>query len=203
MTRSKRVFDLLASVGGLLLLSPLLLIIGVAIKAGDGGSILFAHERVGRDGQTFRLLKFRTMVAGAQGIGPELTVGGDPRITPIGRVLRRAKLDELPQLVNVARGEMSLVGPRPEIPKYVAMYTPAQRRVLALMPGITDPASAEYVDEAERLARAEDPERAYIEEIMPRKLQLNLAYAETATLQSDIATILRTLRRLAGARGAA
>jgi lipopolysaccharide/colanic/teichoic acid biosynthesis glycosyltransferase len=141
------------------------------------------------------------MIADAERIGPALTIGTDPRITPIGRLLRRAKLDELPQLINVARGEMSLVGPRPEVPKFVAMYTPAQRRVLALRPGITDPASTEYVREAELLAHADDPERAYIEEVMPRKLQLNLAYAETATLWSDIATILRTMGVVVRARG--
>lgn len=202
MSRSKRAFDLIASVSGLLLLSPVLAIIAVAIKAGDRGPLLFSQQRVGRDGHTFRLLKFRTMIADAERIGPALTIGTDPRITPIGRLLRRAKLDELPQLINVARGEMSLVGPRPEVPKYVAMYTPAQRRVLALRPGITDPASTEYVREAELLAHADDPERAYIEEVMPRKLQLNLAYAETATLWSDIATILRTMGVVVRARGA-
>lgn len=202
MSRSKRVFDLIASVSGLLLLSPVLAIIAVAIKAGDRGPLLFSQQRVGRDGHTFRLLKFRSMIADAERIGPALTIGTDPRITPIGRLLRRAKLDELPQLINVARGEMSLVGPRPEVPKYVAMYTPAQRRVLTLRPGITDPASTEYVREAELLAHADDPERAYIEEVMPRKLQLNLAYAETATLWSDIATILRTMGVVVRARGA-
>lgn len=202
MSRSKRVFDLIASVSGLLLLSPVLAIIAVAIKAGDRGPLLFSQQRVGRDGHTFRLLKFRSMIADAERIGPALTIGTDPRITPIGRLLRRAKLDELPQLINVARGEMSLVGPRPEVPKYVAMYTPAQRRVLTLRPGITDPASMEYVREAELLAHADDPERAYIEEVMPRKLQLNLAYAETATLWSDIATILRTMGVVVRARGA-
>lgn len=202
MSRSKRVFDLIASVSGLLLLSPVLAIIAVAIKAGDRGPLLFSQQRVGRDGHTFRLLKFRSMIVDAERIGPALTIGTDPRITPIGRLLRRAKLDELPQLINVARGEMSLVGPRPEVPKYVAMYTPAQRRVLTLRPGITDPASMEYVREAELLAHADDPERAYIEEVMPRKLQLNLAYAETATLWSDIATILRTMGVVVRARGA-
>jgi lipopolysaccharide/colanic/teichoic acid biosynthesis glycosyltransferase len=201
MSRSKRVFDVIASVSGLVLLSPILAIIAVAITAGDRGPVLFSQQRVGRDGRTFRLLKFRTMIADAERIGPALTIGTDPRITPIGRLLRRAKLDELPQLINVARGEMSLVGPRPEVPKFVAMYTPAQRRVLALRPGITDPASTEYVREAELLAHADDPERAYIEEVMPRKLQLNLAYAETATLWSDIATILRTMGVVVRARG--
>lgn len=201
MSRSKRAFDVFASVAGLVLLSPLLAIIALAIKVGDWGPVLFQHERVGLDGRIFRMLKFRTMVTDA-GTGLPLTIGADARITTIGRLLRRFKLDELPQLVNVARGDMSLVGPRPEVPKYVALYTPEQRRVLALLPGITDPASAEYVDEANLLALAEDPERTYIEEVMPRKLQLNLAYAETATLRRDIAMILRTFGTIARRRGA-
>ena len=159
-------------------------------RASRSGWTDLPHAQVSHDGD------------GCRRAGLPLTIGADARITPIGRLLRRAKLDELPQLVNVARGDMSLVGPRPEVPKYVALYTPEQRRVLALLPGITDPASAEYVDEANLLALAEDPERTYIEEVMPRKLQLNLAYAETATLRRDIAMILRTFGTIARRRGA-
>jgi lipopolysaccharide/colanic/teichoic acid biosynthesis glycosyltransferase len=140
------------------------------------------------------------MVVDAESRGLRLTVGADPRITRVGQFLRRSKLDELPQLVNVIRGDMSLVGPRPEVPRYVELYSPAQRRVLDLVPGITDPASAEYVDESALLAESGDPERLYIEQIMPRKLALNLSYAEQATLSSDIAVILRTFGVIAGRR---
>ena len=193
MTVGKRALDLVGSLLGLLVLSPLFVLVALVVKLGDGGPVFFRHERVGRDGRLFRMLKFRTMVVHAERVGPSLTVGADPRITPVGRVLRRTKLDELPQLVNVLRGDMSLVGPRPEVPFYVALYTPEQRRVLSLVPGITDPASETYVDEAAVLARAPDPERAYLDEIMPNKLRLNLQYAAHATLLSDVAMILRTV----------
>jgi len=192
MRRSKRAFDLLASVTGLILLSPFLAIIAIAVKIGDRGPILFRQERVGLEGRVFRILKFRTMVMDAERAGLQLTIGRDARVTQVGRILRRAKLDELPQLLNVACGEMSLVGPRPEVPKYVARYTSEQRRVLSLLPGVTDPASMKYADEADVLAHAADPERMYVEEVMPRKLQLNLSYAESATFGSDVAVILRT-----------
>lgn len=200
MRRSKRLFDLAASATGLVLLSPLLLLIAGAIKLGDGGPIVFRQTRVGRDGQLFAILKFRTMVVNAERLGAQLTVGNDARITRVGRLLRRTKLDELPQLLNVLRGEMSLVGPRPEVPRYVAMYTAEQRRVLALLPGITDPASAEFVDESSLLAGVDDPERYYVEELMPRKLRINLEYADRATLRNDLATILSTLGVLARRR---
>jgi lipopolysaccharide/colanic/teichoic acid biosynthesis glycosyltransferase len=200
MKASKRTFDVIASVAGLVVLSPLLLLIAAAIVAEDRGPALFRQIRVGRGARPFPMLKFRTMVVNADKLGPGLTVGADPRITRVGRLLRRTKLDELPQLLNVLRGEMSFVGPRPEVPRYVALYTPAQRRVLALTPGITDPASAEYVDESAILGRAADPERLYVDVLMPRKLALNLAYAERATLGSDIAVILRTLGVIAGPR---
>ena len=201
MRPSKRAFDLLASTVGIIVLSPVLAAIAVAIKTNDGGPILFRQNRVGRDGRIFRMLKFRTMVVDAERRGLLLTVGNDARVTPIGRLLRSSKLDELPQLINVIRGEMSLVGPRPEVPRYVALYTPEQRRVLTLVPGVTDPASIAYLDEATILGRAADPERAYIEEIMPRKLEINLSYAATATLRRDIALILRTLGVIAAPRG--
>lgn len=200
MKASKRTFDVIASVAGLVALSPLLLLIAAAIVAEDRGPALFRQVRVGRGARPFRMLKFRTMVVDADKLGPGLTVGADPRITRVGRFLRRTKLDELPQLLNVLRGEMSFVGPRPEVPRYVALYSPVQRRVLALTPGITDPASAEYVDESALLGRAPDPERLYVDVLMPRKLALNLEYAERATLGSDIAVILRTLGVIAGPR---
>jgi lipopolysaccharide/colanic/teichoic acid biosynthesis glycosyltransferase len=171
MTRAKRVMDVCGSLVGLVVLAPLFVLVGIAIAAdgrdGGSGSVLFAQERVGLRGARFRMWKFRTMVVDAERRGAQLTVGADPRITRVGRWLRRLKIDELPQLFNVLRGEMSLVGPRPEVPRFVALYTEAQRAVLDLVPGITDPASIRYRDEASELARAADPERCYIEEIMP------------------------------------
>jgi lipopolysaccharide/colanic/teichoic acid biosynthesis glycosyltransferase len=153
---------------------------------------------VGRRGKPFRIWKFRTMVVDAAVLGPPLTVGEDPRITPIGRWLRKLKLDELPQLFNVLVGEMSLVGPRPEVPKYVALYSPEQRRVLDCRPGITDPASLAYFNENELLAGAAEPQAVYIAQIMPAKLQINAEYAARATLASDLMIILRTLLWIAG-----
>ena len=192
----KRSFDLVAALTGLLVLSPLFAAIAALIWIGDRGPIFFRQERVGRGGRLFRVVKFRSMVTQAELIGPQLTVGRDHRITRIGAVLRRSKLDELPQLINVVRGEMSIVGPRPEVPRYVALYTPEQREVLQLAPGITDPASEAFVDEAAIMATSADPERTYVEEIMPAKLRLNLVYANRASLASDITMIFRTLHSI-------
>ena len=196
MTRLKRACDVTGALLGLAVLWPLLLVIAAAIVVRDGKPVLFRQERVGRDGRPFRLWKFRTMTAGAEQRGRQITVGADPRITRIGRWLRAMKLDELPQLVNVLRGEMSLVGPRPEVPRYVALYTPAQRAVLALTPGITDPASLRYYDESRVLAGAADPDRLYVDEILPEKIRLNLEYAARATAWSDLGVVFATVRRL-------
>ena len=201
MTRTKRVMDVCGSLVGLIALAPLFVLVGIAIAVdGRGGvaSVFFGQERVGRYGTSFRMWKFRTMVVGAERKGRQLTVGADPRITRVGRWLRRFKLDELPQLLNVLRGEMSLVGPRPEMPRFVALYSDAQRAVLDLVPGITDPASIRYRDEASELARAADPENCYIEEIMPEKIRLNLQYAAHATPWSDVLVVLSTVGLLAG-----
>jgi len=198
MRWSKRLFDLFWTILGLLVLWPLFLLVALLIKLDDGGPVFFRQERVGYKGRLFRIWKFRTMVVDAEKIGKPLTVGRDPRITRVGYWLRKFKLDELPQLFNVLAGEMSLVGPRPEVPKYVALYTPGQRRVLDLVPGITDPASIKYRDESEILARSPDPERTYVEEIMPEKIRLNLEYAERATVWSDFIVILCTLLRVFG-----
>lgn len=194
---AKRLFDVLVSVSALVLLSPLLLLVALAVKLDSPGPVFFRQQRVGRHGVPFSIHKFRTMHAGAAGL--PLTVGADARITRVGRFLRRTRIDELPQFIDVLQGTMSVVGPRPEVPRYVAHYPPALRaRALAVRPGITDPASLAYIDEAGQLARAADPERAYIEDILPAKLALAADYAERATLWTDIAVLGRTVLRLLG-----
>ncbi|MFT3817653.1 MAG: sugar transferase [Rubrivivax sp.] len=194
---AKRSFDLAASALALLLLAPLLALIACLIKLDSPGPVFFRQERVGRGGRPFRIHKFRTMVADAPHRGPALTVGADPRITKSGAWLRRTRLDELPQLIDVLQGHMSLVGPRPEVPRYVQHYPPALReRALAVRPGITDPSSLAHLDESELLAAAADPEREYIETILPRKLQAAADYAERASLWTDLQVIARTLRLL-------
>jgi lipopolysaccharide/colanic/teichoic acid biosynthesis glycosyltransferase len=190
---AKRVFDIVLSAAGLLLLSPLLLVVAVWVKLDSAGPVLFHQERIGRHGVPFRIHKFRTMVHG--GVGAQITVGADRRITRAGAFLRRAKLDELPQLIDVLKGDMSLVGPRPEVPRYVAMYPAGLRdKVLSVRPGITDIASLEYRDESERLARAADPEHEYVHVVMPAKLQLAARYVDHASLAFDLRLILRTLK---------
>lgn len=196
MRLAKRAVDLLGASLGLLLLSPALLIVSLAIWLGDRGPVLFGQQRVGLGGRPFRMWKFRTMVVDAEKLGGKLTVEGDPRVTRVGHWLRKTKLDELPQLLNVVKGEMALVGPRPEVQRYVDRYTEEQRRVLDLVPGITDPASIAYRDESEILAREADPEAAYIERIMPDKIRINLEYAQRASVVTDLGVILRTLTRV-------
>ncbi|HSV68831.1 MAG TPA: sugar transferase [Methylibium sp.] len=192
---AKRLFDLLLATAGLLLLSPLLLAIAAAIRLDTRGPALFRQERVGRGGRPFRIHKFRTMVADAPARGPGLTIGEDARITRVGRFLRAKRLDELPQLIDVLKGDMSLVGPRPELPRYVALYPADLRaRVLAVRPGVTDPASLAHLDEAARLAAAADPEREYVETILPAKLRAAADYADRASLATDLGVLLRTLR---------
>ncbi|MBE0550341.1 MAG: sugar transferase [Rubrivivax sp.] len=192
---AKRLFDLLGATLALLLLSPLLLAAALAIKLDTRGPVFYRQQRVGRHGVPFAIHKFRTMAHGAA--GPALTVGDDPRITRVGAFLRRTRIDELPQLIDVLQGRMSLVGPRPEVPRYVAQYPPGLReRVLAVRPGITDPASLAWIDEGRLLAAAADPEREYVEVILPAKLQRAAEYAERATLATDLAVLWRTLRLL-------
>jgi lipopolysaccharide/colanic/teichoic acid biosynthesis glycosyltransferase len=194
---TKRALDLAVAALALLLTAPLLAVIAVAIRCDTPGPVLFRQERVGRGGRNFRIHKFRTMVVDAAARGPQLTVGDDARITRTGRFLRRTKLDELPQLLDVLLGDMSLVGPRPELPCYVALYPAGLRdRVLAVRPGITDPVSLAFADESALLARAADPEREYIEVILPRKLSAAADYAEHATLATDLMVMARTLRLL-------
>lgn len=196
---AKRLFDLLGAAVALVLLSPLLLVLALWIKFDSPGPVFFRQERVGRFGRPFRIHKFRTMVADAPQRGPALTIGADPRITRCGAWLRRTRLDELPQFIDVLQGHMSLVGPRPEVPRYVQHYPPGLReRALAVRPGITDPSSLAFIDEAELLARAADPEREYVEHILPRKLQAAADYAAQANLWTDLQVIARTLRVLLG-----
>ena len=195
---AKRAFDLLAAGLGLLLLSPLLLAVAVAIKLDSPGPVFYRQERVGRGGRVFRIHKFRSMTHNPVDRGPQLTVGADARITRVGAWLRRSKVNELAQLIDVLRGDMSLVGPRPEVPRYVAMYPQALRdKVLSVRPGITDFASIEFRDENALLARSADPERSYREEVLPVKLALQARYVDEAGLLTDLRLILRTLRAIA------
>jgi lipopolysaccharide/colanic/teichoic acid biosynthesis glycosyltransferase len=195
----KRGFDLIVSGAGLLILSPVLAIIAIVVKAGSPGPVLFRQQRVGRYGRPFTMHKFRTMREGQQAPTHPLTVGADPRITPVGGVLRRYKLDELPQLFDVFVGSMSLVGPRPEMSEYVQRYPEEVRNnILSVRPGITDPASIEFRNESALLATASDPERMYVEEILPRKLASSTSYLRRRSLLSDIRLIFETLRASAG-----
>lgn len=192
----KRLFDILCSLAGIVLLSPLFVLLAIGIKLESKGPVFFFQTRVGKNNRDFRLFKFRSMYMNAESRG-QLTVGmRDPRITRIGYYLRRLKLDELPQLFNVLAGDMSLVGPRPEVRKYVNYYTPAQMEVLTVRPGITDYASIRFINENELLAGAADPEKYYIESIMPEKLRLNLEYIRDKSLFKDINLIMKTLLKI-------
>jgi lipopolysaccharide/colanic/teichoic acid biosynthesis glycosyltransferase len=197
---AKRLFDLWGSGLGLLLLAPFLLLMAIAIKLDSPGPVFFRQVRVGRDGVEFRIHKFRTMThrdAGADAATAQITIGADPRITRVGELLRRTKLDELAQLIDVFVGRMSLVGPRPEVPRYVALYPKQLRdKVLSVRPGITDPASLAYRDESAQLARAVNPEREYVEVLLPAKLQLSVRYVEEASFTGDLRLIAATLRAL-------
>jgi len=191
---TKRIFDLLMSTFGLLVLAPILILLAIWIKIDSRGPIFFRQERVGRGGLIFRIHKFRTMVNDAESKGLQITVGTDPRITRAGLRLRKYKLDELPQLIDVWVGSMSLVGPRPEVPRYVAFYPSSVRDVvLSLRPGITDKASIEFKDENEILGKSPDPHRAYVEEVLPIKLNYYVDYAKNHSVFGDIKLIIRTL----------
>ncbi len=198
---AKRLLDIFSSFAGLLLLAPLFAAVAVWIRLDSPGPVFFRQERVGRDGVPFRIHKFRTMRAAPEANDAAITVGADPRITRAGAFLRRTKLDELAQLVDVLRGDMSLVGPRPEVPRYVADYPADVRaKVLSVRPGITDLASVRYRDESALLARAADPEREYREVVLPAKLRLAVEYVDHATLAGDLRLIGLTLRTLLGLR---
>jgi len=193
----KRCFDIALAFAGLVLLSPLFFIVAVLIKTDSAGPVFFRQERVGRCGRPFRIHKFRTMLVHAERQGPQLTVGADRRITRVGAVLRKYKLDELPQLIDVLFGSMSLVGPRPEVPQYVALY-PAEVRdvVLSVRPGITDRASIEFADESSLLAGVADPHAMYVERILPQKLSSYVHYVHSRTLIGDIRILLATVRAI-------
>lgn len=188
----RRLLDLAAATAGLVLLLPFFIVIAIAIKLHDGGPVFYRARRVGKDGRLFQLYKFRTMVVNADQQGPAVTASGDARVTPVGRWLRRTKLDELPQLLNVLTGDMSLVGPRPEDPRYVMLYTPSQRRILHVRPGITSAASLVYKNE-EQLLCGVDWESRYRNEVMPTKVAIDLLYLSHRTVWTDISLILRTI----------
>ena len=189
----KRAMDIAISGCALLVIWPVLLLIALAIKIDDPGPVFYRQVRVGKDGKEFRIYKFRTMIVDADKKGLAITVGRDNRITRMGRLLRKTKLDELAQLINVFTGEMSFVGPRPEVPKYVNMYTPYQRQVLLVRPGITDYASIAYRNENDLLEGADDPERMYIDVIMPDKIELNMKYLREISPLADIRLIFSTI----------
>ena len=192
VTMIKRLFDFSSALIGLIVLSPLFLITSLIIKLSSAGPVFHRGERVGLNGRLFHLYKFRTMTADAATIGPGITAQDDPRVTWVGRLLRRTKIDELPQLINVLKGDMSLVGPRPEDPRYVARYTPKQREVLKFRPGITSAASLAYRREEQILDRL-DWEKVYQNEVLPAKLAIDLDYFSKRTLVSDLLLIVRTV----------
>ncbi|MEO8057356.1 MAG: sugar transferase [Burkholderiales bacterium] len=189
----KRAFDIFFSAGALLVLSPLLLLVALWVKINSPGPVFFRQRRVGRGGSEFQIYKFRTMATDAETRGPQITVGADARITRPGAFLRKYKIDELPQFINVLLGDMSVVGPRPEVPRYVALYPPDVRDlVLSVRPGITDLASIEYRDENELLGRSADPERTYIDEVMPAKLAYCERYVREQNFKGDLEIIRRS-----------
>ena len=191
----KRIFDITLSLFGLIILLPFMLIIAIFIKFDSKGSVFFKQIRVTKNGKEFKIFKYRTMRVGSDKYS-QITVGKDGRITKIGSFLRKYKLDEIPQLINVLIGDMSLVGPRPEVPKYVALYTDEQKEILKVRAGITDYASIEFSDENDLLASEEEPEKAYIEKIMPKKIELNKKYLSETSVLTDIRIILLTIKKI-------
>ncbi len=198
----KRAFDIVLSACALAVLSPVMVVLGLAVRMDSPGPALFRHRRVGRYGREFDVLKFRTMVHRPDSGGLQVTTATDSRITRLGAILRKTKFDELPQFFNVLVGDMSLVGPRPEVARYVAMYPDEVRsELLTLLPGVTDLASIKFRDEQELLAASADPESTYIHEILPRKLELYLQYAREQTLWLDIKILLLTISALFSGSG--
>ena len=191
----KRIFDITLSLFGLIILLPFMLIIAILIKIDSKGPVFFKQIRVTKNGKEFKIFKYRTMKVGSDKYS-QITVGKDGRITKLGSFLRKYKLDEIPQLINVLIGDMSLVGPRPEVPKYIALYTDEQKEILKVRAGITDYASIEFSDENDLLASEEDPEKAYIEKIMPKKIELNKKYLSEISILTDIKIILLTIKKI-------
>ena len=191
----KRIFDIILSLFGLIILFPFMLMIAILIKLDSEGTVFFKQVRVTKNGREFKIFKYRTMKIGSDKYS-QITVGKDDRITKIGMFLRKYKLDEIPQLINVLLGDMSLVGPRPEVPKYVALYTEGQKEILKVRAGITDYASIEFSDENDLLASEKDPEKAYIEKIMPKKIELNKKYLSEISILTDIKIILLTIKKI-------
>ncbi len=191
---TKRIFDLFFATVGTILLLPVLIPVAIAIKIDSTGPIFFRQVRVRRYGDTFRIFKFRTMVTDAEKCGPLVSSGDDPRITRVGAFLRKYKIDELPQLLNVINGEMSLVGPRPEVPKYVEIYQEDYKSILIVRPGITDYASLEFKDENRLLKSADNPEKKYIEEILPIKIKYYKKYIADQSMLTDFKLILKTIK---------
>lgn len=187
-----KAFNIVCAAVGLVLLSPVFAVLAIIIKSHDCGPVFYRSKRVGQKGDEFLLFKFRSMVVGADKGGMGLTVPGDSRITSVGRLLRRTKLDELPQLINVLVGNMNLVGPRPEDPRFVSMYSVEQRRILDFKPGMTSPASLFYRNEEEFFS-AEDNLRLYVEQLMPKKIEMDLAYLDHQDVLQDTAIIVRTI----------
>lgn len=192
----KRCFDILASLVGIILLLPFIIPIVLWIKMSSKGPLFYIQKRVGKDFQEFDLYKFRSMVIDADKVGPSVTSGDDPRITKVGKIIRRTKIDELPQLLNVLKGDMSLVGPRPEVMKFVQHQEEAYKKVLSVLPGITDNAAIEYRDEEKMMEQYEDKEKAYIEIIHPQKIKLYFHYIDNLSFLNDIKLILQTLKVL-------
>jgi len=191
----KRSLDFLAAAVGLAVLSPVFLLIAILVKLTSRGPVFYKATRVGLGGELFVLIKFRSMIINADQIGPKVTGASDPRITPLGRFLRQTKLDELPQLINVLRGDMSIVGPRPEDPRFVELYTKEQRQILSVRPGITSPASIKFRDE-EAILTGEDWEQHYIENVLPVKIAIDLEYVQKSNLWRDLVIIFCTLKLL-------
>lgn len=191
-------FDIVLSFIGLLALLPIFILVALFVIIGSGFPVFYRQKRIGLNGREFNLFKFRTMYANAEAQGL-LTVGGrDPRVTPVGYYLRKSKIDELPQLLNVLIGDMSIVGPRPEVKKYVDLYTDEQRQVLSVRPGITDYASIKFINENDILVKSDDPEKMYVKEVMPLKLKLNLKYIQDKSFLTDLSIIFETFKKIAG-----
>ncbi len=194
MPMVKRIVDVCLSIVALILVAPVILVVALTIKLGSRGPVFFRQVRVGRNGKLFRIFKFRSMVVNADKIGGPSTKGDDPRITAIGKVIRRLNLDELPQFLNVLKGDMSIVGPRPEVPQYVAMFTEAEKAILTVRPGITDWATIWIRDEGKILAGSDDPEQAYLQKIWPEKHRLALEYVKRQSLLVDLTIMFQTLK---------